>query len=337
MSDIGSALLALGVTALVTPVVVAALRRRRVLDHPNERSSHEVPTPRGGGVAPALGMVVALCATTGLDGSLRTGILVAATGFGLLGLVEDLRGVPPAPRFLLQLLVAALSLPWWLDQMTGPLAWRGLFLAGCLLWLLAYTNAFNFMDGINGISAAQVLLAGVAWWALGRAEDVPALANAGAISAGAALAFLPFNYPRARVFLGDVGSYFLGGWLAAVVIIGLRAGLPPEAVLGPVALYLADTGTTLARRIRAGEAWYLPHRRHSYQRLIQLGWSHTRTTAVAALLIAASALLGSLALTGSLVVRAVADVTLLLALIAYVTSPVLLQRGRTAVPAPNRS
>ncbi|HUP71261.1 MAG TPA: glycosyltransferase family 4 protein [Acidimicrobiales bacterium] len=316
-----SAGLAFAVTLALAPLILVLLRRRALLDHPNDRSSHESPTPRGLGLAPAIGALVALVAIPAIDGSARTGLLIAAAGFGLLGLLEDVAGVAPLPRLGAQLLIAGASLFWLLDGLGGPAAWQVVFAAGCALWLVAYVNAFNFMDGINGISAAQVLVAAGAWWAIGHIEDIPALSDPALVIGAATLAFTPFNFPTARAFLGDVGSYFLGAWLAVAVIVGLRAGLPPEAVIAPLSLYLADTATTIVRRVRTKEAWYLPHRSHAYQRLTQLGWSHTRTTLAVAVTMAATSALGALSLTDSLALRAAGDTVLAAALAAYLLSP----------------
>ncbi len=331
-----SALVAFTTSLVGGPLILALLRRMQVLDEPTERSSHDRPTPRGGGMAPALGALTAVLAITTFDGPSRTGLLVAAVAFGLLGLVEDLRGVAPLTRLATQLVLAGISLVWLLDGLAGPTAWKLLFGAGCLVWIVAYVNAFNFMDGINGISAAQTLVAGIVWLLIGRTQDVPTLAAGGMVIAAAGLAFVPFNFPKAHVFLGDVGSYFIGAWLAVLVIVGLRAGLPPEAVLAPVALYLADTAVTIVRRARDAETWYLPHRSHAYQRLTQLGWSHTRTTGLVAVAMATCSALGAVALLDSMAARLVADVALAGVLIAYLASPALFRRRHTT-PAPTNA
>ncbi len=326
-----SAVIAFTVSMVAGPIVVATLRRFRVLDMPTERSLHHLPTPRGGGLAPALGAVAAVAAVPVPDSASWTGLLVTAVSFGLIGLVEDWRGVSPIPRLAWQLAVAGLALVLLLHRLSGPTVWQVVFAAGCVVWLVAYVNAFNFMDGINGIAAAQTLIAGTVWLTIGEIEDVTPLAAGGAVIAAAALAFAPLNYPRAHVFLGDVGSYFIGAWLGALVIVALRAGLPPEAVIAPVSLYLADTATTLVRRIRAAAVWYLPHRSHAYQRLVQLGWSHTRTTAVVALVMLVCSGLGAVSLTGSLGARVAADIALAAVLAAYVGSPDLLARPSRSV------
>src|SRR5262249_37079031 len=147
----------------------------------------------------------------------------------------------------------------------------------------------NFMDGVNGISAAQACVAGVGYALVGTVHHDPPLVAGGAVLAGAALGFAPFNVPRALVFLGDVGSYALGGAIGARALQPAMSGVGPGAVLAPVVLYLADTASTRARRVRAGERWYLPHRGHAYQRLVTAGWSHTAVAGYTGLLAATCA------------------------------------------------
>lgn len=328
-------LTASAVTLATAPLVLAFLRRRQLLDHPNDRSSHTTPTPRGGGIAVAAGCLAAAAAastttaTTGLTGDARTAILLAAVAFGAIGLVDDLRGIPAVIRLATQLAAAAATAPWLLRDLTGPGLWQLVFAVGTVVWLAAYVNAFNFMDGINGISAAQAIVAGGAWWVIGRSQDVDALAAAGLIAAAAAAAFLPFNFPHARMFLGDVGSYFLGAWLAAAAVVGLRSGVAFEAVFAPLALYLADTATTIVRRIRRSDPWHTAHRDHAYQRLTALGWTHARTTTAVAVTMAVCATLGAVSLTGTLAARVAADAALAAILVAYLAAPTWLSRPRT--------
>ena len=324
------AALAAGITVAVMPVVVAVVRQR-LLDFPNQRSSHQVSTPRGGGLAPAAGCVGALVAAGSPAGAARAGLIVAATGFGLIGLMDDAWTLPVSARLPAQAVAAAAALPWLLTGLSGHALWQVVFAAGVWLWLVSYVNAFNFMDGINGISAGQAIVAGAAWFALGVWRDVPVLAVAGAIIAGASAGFLPFNFPRARVFLGDVGSYFLGAWLAATAVFGLRAGLAPEAVLAPLTLYLADTATTIVRRVRQGAHWSAAHRDHTYQRLCAVGWSHACTTVVVTGVMVALAGLGALAELGPLAVRLLVDGAGAAVVVAYLRAPTLIARSGPAI------
>ena len=124
------------------------------------------------------------------------------------------------------------------------------------------------------------------------------LVPVGAAVAVGALAFLPWNAGRARVFLGDAGSYALGAALAMLAAYAVVHGIPAEAALGPLALYLADTAWTLQRRIRAGERWLEAHRTHVYQQWCDAGWSHQRVTLAAAAGTFLLSLLGAASLTG---------------------------------------
>jgi UDP-N-acetylmuramyl pentapeptide phosphotransferase/UDP-N-acetylglucosamine-1-phosphate transferase len=148
---------------------------------------------------------------------------------------------------------------------------------------VGYTNAFNFMDGINGISGMQAIISGsgVAIMAvLVDQAELHSIALAAALVAGSAVGFLPHNFPRARVFMGDVGSVPIGFVTAGLgVVFAFKAGF---WLLLPLVLlhsnYILDTSITLLRRIARGEKWYLPHREHFYQRLIRSGFSHSFVT-----------------------------------------------------------
>lgn len=272
------------VTFAATPVVLAGMRRLAAIDEVNERSSHQVPTPRGGGVAPVLGIFAGITVLMLIGGTdevpAAAALSVAVCLLGLVGLAEDLAPIPALRRLTyhavagLAVTGVVLTTMW----MTGPEPDGRLVLACALLgplWVTAFVNAFNFMDGVNGISAVQAVVAGIAFALLGSLYGVAGLTAAGAVVAGAAAGFAPFNMPRARIFLGDVGSYALGAALAVLAMIAVLAGIAPEAAIAPLAIYLADTGTTLLRRIRAGETWHKPHRSHVYQQLAAAGWPHT--------------------------------------------------------------
>jgi UDP-GlcNAc:undecaprenyl-phosphate GlcNAc-1-phosphate transferase len=312
---------ALAVSLAIGPLVLALLRRGQVLDHPSERSSHGAPVLRGGGLAPCVGALAGLTLTSSFDENYRAGIAMAAASLGLVGLLEDVVGIPALRRLALQFAAAAPASALLLDHLSGPLLWRVVFAVGVVLWLVAFTNAYNFMDGIDGISIAQAVGAGTTWFLVGTHADSPVLAVGGAIVAGAALGFSPYNLPRARAFLGDVGSYFIGAWLAAVAVLGLRSGLPLEAVLAPLALYLADTGVALVRRVARRQRWYLPHRDHAYQRLADAGWSHVKTSAFVAACIGACGVLGAVSLFGSVLARVLADVAIAGVIGAYLLAP----------------
>jgi len=322
--DLASLLAAVTCGAFVTvaePVTVPLLRRLAAIDQPNLRSSHTVPTPRGGGAPIAIGLAgAALLLRTPVALAFAAGVAV----FAAVGFADDLTGLPAGRRLALQA-GGGLALGWVLADAAGrPVLVVAAMAVLLSVWITGYVNAFNFMDGINGISGVHALLGGAAFTCIGlwRRDDILATAGAG-IAAGAA-AFLPWNAGRARVFLGDVGSYALGAALALLAARAVLRGIPPEAALGPLALYLADTAWTLQRRIRAGEPWLQAHRTHVYQRLCDAGWSHQRVTLVTGLITAAVSLLGLVSLTPHPRLRAVADLAALALLIGYLRAPALL-------------
>jgi UDP-N-acetylmuramyl pentapeptide phosphotransferase/UDP-N-acetylglucosamine-1-phosphate transferase len=316
-----SAVVAFGLTAVLAPLLLRALRRSQVLDRPTERSSHSEPVPRGLGLAVAAGLVGGVATATGLGDVPLNALLLTTGAYGLLGLIDDVRGLPVIPRLGLQVTIAICGLPFILRDLTGPGPWRILVVVASVVWLVGFVNSFNFMDGINGISVAQTIVAGAAFVIIGQADGVRSLTVLGAIAVGAALGIAPLNYPRARGFLGDVGSYLLGAWFAVLVILALRAGVPVEAAVGALSIYLADTATTLVRRVRMGEQWWTPHRSHVYQRLTLAGWSHELTTAFVAAAMLLCGLLGTLSMVGSNLVRVPADVLLAVTVVVYVTTP----------------
>ena len=325
------------------PVVIRLLRRLSALDVPTARSSHTVPTPRGGGLPIAAALVLAALV---LGGQLSLPFVISVAGFGVIGLADDMRGLPAVGRLALQAAIGAVTaivLVGWAAQ-HGPLAQVGrlgllglpsavrmLALAAAVAlittWIVGFVNAFNFMDGINGISAAHAAVGGAAYVLLGAWHHDLLLVGTGGAVAVCALAFLPWNAFRARVFLGDVGSYALGAALAVLAVSALLRGIPVEAAAAPTVLYLADTGWTLQRRVRAGERWLEAHRTHAYQRLCDTGWSHQQVTAVTALATGLLCLLGAVSLTGSPAMRLAADATAVAVLVLYLRSPAMLGRG----------
>ncbi|MCL9797840.1 glycosyltransferase family 4 protein, partial [Frankia sp. AgKG'84/4] len=333
-------------TLAATPIVIVSMHRLAAIDEVNARSSHHAPTPRGGGVAVALGLFAGVLATVLARGSGDVPDLLplsAATAlFGLIGLAEDVGGVTAMRRLALHtaasFAVAAMTV---LGAVLGdPAPGLLMVLLVCVaapVWITGYVNAFNFMDGINGISALTAVLSGATLAALGAARDAPTVSAGGVIVAAAALGFLPFNFPRARVFLGDVGSYTLGAVLAVLTAQAVLAGVPPEAALAPSALYLADTTVTLIRRIRGGERWHTAHRSHAYQRLTIAGWSHPKVTGLVGVTSLAVVAL-SLAAFGPLPVRLLGDVAALAVLAVYLTAPRRAARraGTGAEPMPAR-
>jgi len=311
------------VVAAAEAVTVPLLRRAAIIDVPGHRSSHTVPTPRGGGIPVAAGLLVA----AGLIGGANAAVFgFAVAAFGLLGFAEDLSGLPPGRRLIWQAAGSAMVAIVLVSGLAEPTVKVVLLAVLGTVWITGFVNAFNFMDGVNGIAGAHALIAGVVYAGLGWWRHDGFMIPAGAAVAASALAFLPWNAGRARVFLGDAGSYTLGAALATLAAYAVLAGIPVEAVLGPLVLYLADTAWTLQRRIRAGERWLEAHRTHTYQKWCDVGWSHQRVTVTAAATTVLLSLLGAASLAGDPALRAAADLAGMGVVLAYLRSPALLAR-----------
>jgi UDP-N-acetylmuramyl pentapeptide phosphotransferase/UDP-N-acetylglucosamine-1-phosphate transferase len=252
------------------------LRSTRLpMDHPNARSLHATPTPRVGGLGIIAGVTLAALGLAAV-GLLDSGLLVVLAGMlalAAISVLDDIRNLSVSVRFGVHFLVAvgcllAFGLRGWL-LLPGVLA---------VVWM---TNLYNFMDGSDGLAGGMAsigfgALALAAW--LGHA---PGLALFCAAIAAAALAFLRFNFPPARLFMGDSGSIPLGFLAAALGLLGVREqlwpGYFPLLVFSP---FIVDASVTLVRRALRGEKIWHAHREHYYQRLVRMGWPH-RTTALA--------------------------------------------------------
>jgi UDP-N-acetylmuramyl pentapeptide phosphotransferase/UDP-N-acetylglucosamine-1-phosphate transferase len=263
---------------LATRALLPVLVRRAILDQPNARSSHEVPTPRGGGIAVIAVTIPALAVAAWLRGEIPPWPLLAAAGaLAALSWLDDLRSLSAGVRLSGQAVAVTLGLftlgapvfqgllPPWLDALAAGVLW---------LW---FVNLFNFMDGIDGIAAAVSAALGIGV-ALVAAFPLVAdgLAIHGAVLAAAALGFLPWNWQRARIFLGDVGSVPLGLLLGWLLLSLAAAGAWKAALILPL-YYLADATITLLRRAARGERVWRAHREHFYQRAVQRGLSHAGT------------------------------------------------------------
>lgn len=270
--------MALALPAAVAIAVIAMLRASpvaaRILDRPGERSLHVIPTPRIGGIGLVLGALPVAFALGTPD---VRAIALAAAAIALVSLVDDVKALPVAVRLPCHLAAAgvAVAAAWPEGGAAGAGAIAGAALAFlAIAWM---TNLFNFMDGSDGLAGGMAL---VGFAALGfaalRAGDA-AIGHACIATSAAAAGFLVFNFPPARVFMGDAGSVPLGFLAGALGWLGAGKGLWPAwfpiLVFSP---FVVDASVTLARRLVAGEPILQAHRSHYYQRLVLSGWSHRR-------------------------------------------------------------
>src|SRR5919108_1466409 len=272
-------------------VTFAALRlllarfARLALDQPNERSLHERPVPRTGGIAVLAGAAISF-AFGAVALWLPLGLAVV---LALLSFADDLQSLPTAARLAAHLAVAAL-VSWYLMSPMHP-AELALLLIG-VAWI---TNLYNFMDGSDGLAGGMALFGfGAYALAAGAGGDTP-LAAASVALAAAAAAFLLLNFPPARIFLGDVGSVPLGFLAAVLGLAGWRDDVwPLWFPLLVFAPFIGDATLTLLRRLARRERVWHAHREHYYQRLVRMGAGHRGAALIAyalMLVCAAAALL----------------------------------------------
>lgn len=286
------AVAAFGWSWLAVLAIQRGAERLGLLDRPNGRSLHRHPTARGGG----LGFVVVF-AVVWIAASGHLGIELAPSAWRLLGaallvaavsLFDDFFGLPARVRICVHAAAAAFVVHGYPSAPVTPIPLLGQLDVGPLMpliaifWIVAVTNFFNFMDGIDGLAAGQATLTFVAgFWIAWRADD-PATALCLLLLAAAVLGFLLHNWPPATIFMGDVGSTFLGFSLGALAVAPAGAGIAasiPFPIWGLLlAPFLLDATVTLGRRMVRREQWYQAHRQHFYQRLVDKGWSHLAVT-----------------------------------------------------------
>ena len=267
------------VTACLAAFALTALARRYALarhlvDAPGERRSHTVATPRGGGSA-IVAVVLPAMIWLGIAGpSFSPVFLLGACGLALvaaIGWIDDHRPLSPWGRLAVHVLAAALLAIG--VALSGQPVWWAIIVMALALGLI---NVWNFMDGINGLAATQMILVAVGCLLLGLVGEGALLA---CIVAAGCAGFLPFNFPVARIFLGDVGSGALG-FLAACLIVLVPRSDPAASLLLllPLSAFLIDAALTLLSRIIRGERWWTPHVQHMYQRCVQAGHAHAVVT-----------------------------------------------------------
>lgn len=250
-----------------------------MLDHPGERHSHTVVTPRGGGA----GLILALFFSSlwffaGDGGFWLKCALPGTVILSILGWWDDHSSLSAGLRFLVQLTVSFM-LVW----CAVPDSWAGgaIEISFAVLFLVWMTNLYNFMDGSNGMAGLQGVFAGMVLAWLFEQSSEHGAAIAAALIAACCAGFLPWNLGRARVFMGDVGSLALGFAIGALLVYGVviqTFDLPVALMV--MMVFLIDSTLTLLVRVFKRERWYNAHKQHLYQRLIAHGWTHGRVALV---------------------------------------------------------
>lgn len=272
-------LLALLAAAATLAWLLGPGRARLPMDRPNERSLHQVPVPRSGGLAVVAGVLAACLPGWPLHAVLAGCVLVLAA----LSFADDWRGMPIVLRFGVHATAAGVFV--WLALPALPLPWQA-----ATAFLVAWSiNLYNFMDGSDGLAGGMAVAGfGTFAAAFAFAGDLP-LASLSLAIALAAAVFLKANFHPARIFLGDAGSVPLGFLAGALGAAGVANGRFPAwfpfVVFAP---FFVDATVTLLRRMLRGERFWRAHREHYYQRLVQMGWGHRRTALAEYALMAAS-------------------------------------------------
>lgn len=325
---------AAGLLSCVMTWAIRPMLLQVALAKPNARSSHRIPTPQGAGIAVIAATLAIAAAVIAFAGTVEATIPVAVFGATLfiaaVGFADDVNSIPVLPRLVLQGLAVAVVI------LSAPDSLR--IVAACPLWLerillliagLWFVNLVNFMDGLDLMTAAEIVPITGAVVLLGWLGGLPASTTiAAAALFGAMLGFVPFNRPVAKIFLGDVGSLPIGllvGWCLLQLAWHQQFA---AALLLPL-YYLADATVTLLRRMARGEAFWAAHRTHFYQRATDNGFSVWR---VVSEVFALNVLLAALAI-GSVMTASAAVATLLLAIGAIATALLMYRFSRRRSPS----
>ncbi|ABI68054.1 MraY family glycosyltransferase [Syntrophomonas wolfei] len=283
---LGLIIVVLASYSLTTLVHFYALKKN-ILDIPNERSSHSVVTPRGGGLAIAATFIFSLVFIAAL-GIVTVNVAVALVGGGVLiaaiGWIDDKNSVSPGLRLVVHFLAAIWAL-YWLGGFTRMdvgftmvhLGWAGSIIAAVgIVWLI---NLYNFMDGIDGIAGIEAISVALGAGFLLFWGGSQGLAWVCIILALAVAGFLVWNWPPAQIFMGDVGSGFLGYVFAVLAIVSEKSFSVPLIVwLMLLGVFITDATITLFKRLARGEKLSQPHKTHVYQLAVQAGYSHKQVT-----------------------------------------------------------
>ena len=283
--------------------LIGYLVRKNIVDAPNDRSLHQGTVPRGGGLVIVASVLLALVCVAVTSGRypMFLGLFLLVLLWAILSWCDDRFDLSPALRFGAQIGIAILTIVayGWVTQaqlavdLSINFAWFG---AVCtVIGSVWFANLYNFMDGLDGLAAAQTIIAAttIAFW-FWQAGDL-SMTVVCVVLAASAYGFLLLNWQPAKIFMGDVGSITLGAFFASLLVIGVtRYQIPVVSFVLLFSVFIVDASLTLCRRIVRGEKFWLPHRTHYYQRLAVLGVSHARVVFAAMVLMLLCSLIATL-------------------------------------------
>jgi UDP-GlcNAc:undecaprenyl-phosphate/decaprenyl-phosphate GlcNAc-1-phosphate transferase len=281
--------------ALVSALVVRAMISARVMDRPDNRKAHVRPTPKGGGVGIVVAFMLGIASLYGFAEFARIAepyfraVILASSAIAVVAFLDDLRDWPFTVKLAAQVgaaltaVASGLAVTVYHLPLIGAvdIGWLGVL--ATIVWLLFATNAMNFIDGLNGLAAGTALVASVFLAAIAAGQGGWFVYFASLLLASGLIGFLPFNFPRARIFMGDVGSQFCGFVLAVLGVAASRfEQMEMSFLLVPMLLsgVLYDVAFTLVRRAIAGEDITRPHRGHLYQVAQRAGMDPRRVAAM---------------------------------------------------------
>ncbi len=263
---------------------------KQIVDVPNQRSSHAAPKPRGGGlIFVSIALFFYAVLTLFFRGNFEWSYFVGALLVALVSWIDDLFSISFLIRFAVHTFAASIVI-WdigFFREIYLPFFGQTNFgILGAVLtlfWIIWLTNAYNFMDGIDGIAGMQAVTAGLGWFFVGKILGVDELSIYGGILAFSCLGFLIHNWDPARIFMGDVGSAFLGFTFAVLPLLGKRNNYEFSLILPVIAvlllwLFVFDSVLTFFRRLFKKHKVWEAHREHIYQKLVIKGYSHKFVT-----------------------------------------------------------
>jgi UDP-GlcNAc:undecaprenyl-phosphate GlcNAc-1-phosphate transferase len=283
------ALAAFTIAFATTPLVMRLARAQGLLDRPGPRRVHRSPVPRLGGLAMAVAVLGVAWAARLLPGPARElelrpllGLTLASLPILALGVVDDLRGVGPLAKIIIQACAASVlvlfgyGVPEVTNPFGDPIRLVALSAPLTVVWVIVVTNAINLIDGLDGLASGVVTIAAATLWWVGRSHGDFYVMFLSALLIGATLGFLRWNFPPARIFMGDTGSQFLGLVLAAASLLENRKGTATVTLLFPLVAMgvpIADGALAFVRRILAGKPVFHADSEHIHHRLLRFGLS----------------------------------------------------------------